>query len=72
MSNRRKRLNEAPRPEELRTLTQLLEQLAEVNQRLARSHLMLTKIEPTFAGPNESGSRPEEASDPPLEGETKT
>ena len=42
---------EAPRPDEVRSLAQMLEQLAEINQRLARSHGMLLKIEPPSGAP---------------------
>lgn len=60
-----RRAIEAPRPEEVQTLSQLLAQLAEVNQRLARSHVLLKTIEPPSdpvgeaAGDQESQSEDE-------------
>lgn len=44
MTFMRKPIVEGPRPDELRSLKQLLAQLAEVNQRLARSHVLLEDV----------------------------
>jgi hypothetical protein len=52
----RNRKIEAPRPDEVRSLAQLLAQLAEINQRLARSTVMLQKIERPGGGPGASAN----------------
>ncbi|HLW48476.1 MAG TPA: hypothetical protein VKW09_11990 [bacterium] len=53
-----KRVIEDPRPDELRSLAQLLAQLAEVNQRLARSHVMLEQLNRPSEGHGETEDDP--------------